>query len=591
MLALRTDSRGSKRSLTEVYSPGRDRQRLSPSRERAQKRAKEAEPKREDAEVWGDIFSPPPLKESPVHVTLLCLAIVALTFTAALFGLLVYAGPWCNCGRGCAPPTSIPNAVLPLCHDVTIMEHGSTCDLECQPGYVASSDKFMCVDAQISPVSATCTLAVAGADIATSGTVVVGGTSIFSGPANSNPISFGCEANNAQPIVGTCFKECNSDMREPDNDFNMWSITSLRFEDGWKPPNKACCQILHESCRGVNARISYRQFIATSETAGVCNLACVPLPPDAIQYAKDVVERATQPPATTTPPPVVDTTTVDPATLLAEKLSAMDGETTTPGPVNQTEYWKEYDKNNGPTGATTLAPNTLVSAMSPECFLGLMLSPMCILFLVLFVLVTMCSCCMSVRLCQNAAKERWPSKENEGGLRLFHRCTSNVKSYEKPSIKPGLPGKKPPKPSRVRKASEHSIKPFKTYETKIGPGDVDTRSQGAMELRTQTSMAMTEASIGSSDEISEAYGYLSNDIILNCEKKHGLFVKQDDSLLCTQCGYGVVRYVPYKSQLEVVEFYCCRPCKFSLCFSCASQMHNRVVLKAEGVVDIAKHED
>eukprot|EP00397_Hematodinium_sp_SG-2012_P064675 GEMP01091946.1.p1 GENE.GEMP01091946.1~~GEMP01091946.1.p1 ORF type:complete len:233 (+),score=44.60 GEMP01091946.1:116-814(+) len=124
------------------------------TRDSTRSRTNATAPSKEDLHVWGNIADPPMMRESPVTSTLLIVALVAISLTSLLFGLLAYAGPWCSCGRKCPVPTSLPNAVMPLCHNETELDHGKMCDLECNIGYTPSTGRFLCVDGGLSPPSA-----------------------------------------------------------------------------------------------------------------------------------------------------------------------------------------------------------------------------------------------------------------------------------------------------------------------------------------------------------------------------------------------------------------------------------------------------
>eukprot|EP00397_Hematodinium_sp_SG-2012_P014457 GEMP01014698.1.p1 GENE.GEMP01014698.1~~GEMP01014698.1.p1 ORF type:complete len:602 (+),score=104.65 GEMP01014698.1:172-1977(+) len=594
------------------------------TRDSTRSRTNATAPSKEDLHVWGNIADPPMMRESPVTSTLLIVALVAISLTSLLFGLLAYAGPWCSCGRKCPVPTSLPNAVMPLCHNETELDHGKMCDLECNIGYTPSTGRFLCVDGGLSPPSAECAPSASGPEFTILGdmlSVVVAtrpsvseetesGEQPFShqfsregGGEDSlaSDFSYGCDLNKAQLVVGNCFNECTADQTtQPDDNYNVWAISGVRTKNGWRPPNLECCKTLFRSCESVNARIKYRQFVALSAYSGVCNLACVKLPPDAINYAMEVAPRETQGPAETVAPVAVPTTTPDPTILLAQQMAIISGGgealTTTPPPINQTKYWLEYEANRTTGVVRGDESSALLNIVSPECFAGALLSPICVIFLVLFFACSLGGLCACICMCRHSAQEQWPSNVHHVGQQMFDECSKNIEPYRVTEVKSSAPGSKPQKKtSAVRRSAAHSVQGFGA-ETRVAPsayapkGPVPPLASFKVEDLKEESSRQLNSEAGEQEDV-EAFGYFGSTKPLNCNKEHGLVIKHDEGLLCSKCNYGVVRYVPYKQQLEVVDFYCCKTCKFTLCHLCAGYTYSRVHLRGQGIVGIAKEED
>merc|ERR1712112_445416 len=293
------------------------------------------------------------------------------------------------------------------------------------------------------------------------------------------------------------------------------------------------------------------QYKAMSLTEGVCVLSCVPLPEDTIEYAANNIIEAkvtTPPPITTTLPAVIH---ISPEEELAARIAAMSGgastETVAPILQNQTAYWINYERLER-MQKKEVEVNFAVNLIGPSCYLGVLLSPMCVFLLVMLFVVVLFSVCICFRLFQYSMRERWPSNENEVALKIFDTCATKVTAYRDPPRKPGAAERSAVKMTEVWKATRHCVQGFDTRSSPTGLAKIAPEPEVSNKYQLEPVVKIAE------EPPQNVYLFQEERIeILDCRKNHGLTIRQDEALVCPTCTYGVVRYVPYKTTLELVD--------------------------------------
>jgi len=668
-------------------------------------RRSEIEPNSKDTKIWGNLGRPENQDEPALTFMQLVVTNCALTCMIALFGSLVLAGPWCNCGRACKLPTDIPNALFPICTGKPVLEDGGECNPSCRQGYAPSANSFLCYDQTLSPATLDCALdptAVAARQDYSVRFSVSG-----AGPVALGPILAGCSFDGSKQVSGECFNECRGPANATVDSYNVWAVSAVQIENGWRPPDLQCCKNLFKSCNNVNANIKYRQYVALSGTTGICNMACVKLPPDEVRFVQEVVRRGPSPTGAPEVEAVNDTAidegpdeeTAANVTMTADgggeeeeeetesgqPASAMDqvmamakidhgkestrNTTVTIAPINQTAAWENYTIDQGDPAQRVPPKNALVKSLQPDCVMGVLFNPLCILFFSIFIISIIVIGCVNFCLFQQAMRDSWPSNSHHVSQQVFEKCAKPVAIYQRSiaveeaelvAIKAKEVAKKQEAAKRLQERKEWTARmdPFNRDHgsrrvsgsdnmegnKREAEGETITRRVGIQALDNsmvaqrleeieQRELAMKSAKVLKQDMRGASWGTLTkislgglsplhhtrssfgtNDhdddnhegtetdeemgsamdvptSVLNCPKRHGLEKKAQSHVTCRACGHEGVRFIPYRTNLEVVDFFICTTCDFYVCERCAMEFYVKVFLKGIGKRAIAKLAD